>query len=447
MSFDTVPILDKIRIHCGSSVLWVAYSGGMDSHVLLHLLAQYRHLFPQGIQVVHVDHQLQAVSSEWAEHCRQVTQSLQLPFHCLKVTVEHIAHNGLEAAARTARYQAIKRLINGNGVLLTGQHLQDQAETLMLQLLRGAGSRGLGAMKDVSHWQQLPIVRPLLSVSRDMLLEYATLHQLNWIDDPSNQDMTIQRNFLRHQVWPVLRQRWPALNRNLARSALNIQESQKLLDELAQQDYEQLNVNMGEGSLPIDQLLTLSAERQRNLLRFFIAKQNMALPSRQNLQRILDEVCEAAEDAQPEVRWHHYIARRYRNRLFLDTVSSSTRRPDGLTIYEPQPVLLDEQRQLVWHEQQGEGIRQEMFDQGMSVRYRQGGETIQLAGKTHHQSLKKLFQQWQIPVWERDTIPLLYANGELVAIVGYGCAESAKPYSGHSGWQPRITPISQGDFD
>ena len=110
-------------------------------------------------------------------------------------------------------------------------------------------------------------------------------------------------------------------------------------------------------------------------------------------------------------------------------------------------MLLDEQRQLVWHMQQGEGIRQEMFEQGISVRYRQGGETIQLAGKTHHQSLKKLFQQWQIPVWERDNIPLLYANGELVAIVGYGCAESAKPYSGHSGWQPRITPISQGDFD
>lgn len=447
MSFDTNVVIKTIRKLCGSSSLWVAYSGGMDSHVLLHLLAQHRHQFPQAIHVVHVDHQLQSQSANWAEHCRQIAESLKLSFHCLKVNVTDIEQSGLESAARSARYDAITNLIKEEGVLLTGQHLQDQAETLMLQLLRGAGNRGLGAMKAMSVWQTMRIIRPLLAISREDLLEYATAHQLQWIEDPSNQNTEINRNFLRHQVWPLLKKRWPAINRNLSRSAQNLQESQALLDELAQQDLLTLEADLQDGSLRIDKLLVLTEARQRNVLRFFMAELKMALPSRVNLQRILDEVCVAAIDAQPQVIWHEYIARRYQNKLYLSRlISLSPKRSPGL-IHNQQPMLLDDKHRLIWQMQEDNGIRAELFGSGLTLKYRQGGEKIQLAGKTYHQSVKKLFQQWQIPVWQRDNIPLLFADKQLVAIVGYACAEIAKPQSGQTGWVPMIEGICQGDFD
>jgi tRNA(Ile)-lysidine synthase len=447
VSLDTKLVIKTIRKLCGSSTLWVAYSGGMDSHVLLHILAQHRHQFPQSIQVVHVDHQLQSQSADWAEHCRKIAESLKLPFHCLKVKVTDINQSGLESAARSARYDAITKLIKDDGILLTGQHLQDQAETLMLQLLRGAGNRGLGAMKAMSVWQTMRIVRPVLATSREDLLEYATAHQLEWIEDPSNQNTEINRNFLRHQVWPLLQRRWPAINRNLSRSAQNLQESQALLDELAQQDLLTLEADLQDGSLSIDKLLVLTEARQRNVLRFFMAKLSMALPSRINLQRIVDEVCGAVIDAQPQVIWHEYIARRYQNRLYLSRLILLSPMSSPGLIHNQQPRLLDQQHRLVWQVQEGNGIRAELFSSGLTLKYRQGGEKIQLAGKTHHQSVKKLFQQWQIPVWQRDSIPLLFADKQLVAIVGYACAEIAKPQSEQTGWVPMIERICQGDFD
>lgn len=447
MSFDTDLMLQKIRRLCGSSTLWVAYSGGMDSHVLLHLLATHRNQFSQTIKVVHVDHQLQSQSADWVVHCQQISNDLQLPFHGLTVNVTNIPQSGLESAARTARYQAINQLIGHDAVLLTGQHLQDQAETLMLQLLRGAGNRGLGAMKAVTTWQQMTIIRPFLGVSRQALSEYATTHQLKWIDDPSNQDSEINRNFLRHHIWPVLQQRWPAINQNLARSAENLQESQLLLNELAETDLLHINADFKDGSLQIDKLLELREPRQRNVLRYVMHKLNILLPSRVNLQRILDEVCQTAMDAQPEVRWGGFIARRYQNRLYLGRETSPGRVLKSLMIYDQQPILLDEHQKLVWQPQRGSGIRSELFRAGLTLKFRQGGEKIQLAGKTHHQSLKKLFQHWQIPVWQRDKIPLLFDDKQLIAIVGYGCAETAKPQSDQTGWVPEIEQICLGDFD
>ena len=175
------------------------------------------------------------------------------------------------------------------------------------------------------------------------------------------------------------------------------------------------------------------------MLRFFIKQLNIVLPSRTNLQRILTEVCHAAVDGQPQVSWSQYIARRYQNTLYI---SRLTQQPLTLSsvnlLYDQQPILLDADHQLVWKATRGEGIRAELFRSGLALTFRQGGEKIQLAGKSHHQSLKKLFQEWQIPVWQRDSIPLLFASQQLVAIVGYACAEIAKPLSDETGWLPVI---------
>ena len=216
---------------------------------------------------------------------------------------------------------------------------------------------------------------------------------------------------------------------------------------MAQQDLLTLEADLQDGSLSIDKLLVLTEARQRNVLRFFMAKLDMALPSRINLQRILDEVCLAAIDAQPQVIWHEYVARRYQNRLYLTSSILLSPTCSTAKILNQLPTLLDDNHQLVWQAKQRGGIRAELFSSGLTLKYRQGGEKIQLAGKTHHQSLKKLFQQWQIPVWQRDSIPLLFADQQLVAIVGYGCAEIAKPQSEQTGWVPMIERICQGDFD
>lgn len=419
----------------------------MDSHVLLHLLASHRQQFPQTIQVVHVNHQLQSPSSRWAEHCQQTVEKLQLPFHCLKVTVVNSHETGMESAARTARYQAIAQLVGPEGKLLTGQHRQDQAETVMLQLLRGAGVRGLGAMKAVSQWQKMTIIRPLLTISHSALLDYARRHQLLWIEDPSNLDSGINRNFLRHQIWPALQHRWPSLDQTLARAADNLQESQLLLDELAAGDLQLIAADHTTGSVSIRQLVTLSQPRQRNVLRYFMLSLAMMLPSRKVLQRILEEVCLAAADAQPEVIWHHYVARRYQDRLYLALVTPSMITATSILLHDQQPLQLDLQRKLVWQAQTGQGLRADLFEAGIELRYRQGGEKIQLLGKTHHQSLKKLLQQWQVPSWQRDSIPLLFVKDELVAVVGYGYAESARTEADQTGWLPLIEPAEQGYFD
>lgn len=447
MSFDTTLLISAIRKLCGSSPLWIAYSGGMDSHVLLHLLASHRQQFPQTIQVVHVNHQLQSAASHWVEHCQRTVEKLQLPFHCLKVNVVNCHEVGMESAARAARYQAISQLVGSQGKLLTGQHQQDQAETVMLQLLRGAGVRGLGAMRETSRWQEMTIIRPLLTISHSALLDYARKHQLTWIEDPSNQDTEINRNFLRHQIWPALQQRWPALDQTLCRAADNLQESQQLLDELAVGDLQLIAADKATGSVSISQLVTLSEPRQRNVLRYFMRSLAMMLPSRKVLQRIQEEVCLAAADAQPEVTWHHYVARRYQDRLYLALATPplmTTATPTLL--HDQQPLQLDSQRKLVWEARTGQGLRTDLFAAGIELRYRQGGEKIQLLGKTHHQSLKKLLQQWQVPSWQRDSIPLLFVKDELVAVVGYGYAESARTETDQTGWLPQIEPVDRGIF-
>lgn len=230
-------------------------------------------------------------------------------------------------------------------------------------------------MKAISQWQNMQIVRPLLTISREALLEYATTHQLQWIEDPSNQNTQINRNFLRHQIWPLLQRRWPAINRNLARSANNLQESQILLDELAQDDLNSVEANSNDGSLNIIKLLMLSEPRQRNVLRFFIKQLNIVLPSRTNLQRILTEVCHAAVDGQPQVSWSQYIARRYQNTLYISRLTQQPLTVSSVNLlYDQQPILLDADHQLIWKPTMGEGIRAELFRSGLALTFRQGGE-------------------------------------------------------------------------
>ncbi|MCB1822500.1 MAG: tRNA lysidine(34) synthetase TilS, partial [Candidatus Competibacteraceae bacterium] len=217
--------------------LIIGYSGGLDSHVLLHVLATQGHHWPERrLEAIYVDHGLHTASVAWGEHCANVCRDLNLPFRVLKIDARPTPGESPEAAARRARYTAFATELSPDAALLTAHHCDDQAETLLLQLLRGAGPHGLAAMPAVSRLGEGWLLRPFLEVDRAELLAYARTHDLQWIEDASNTDIGFDRNYLRHQVLPVLRERWPAVNRTLSRSARLCAETATWLDEEAAAD-------------------------------------------------------------------------------------------------------------------------------------------------------------------------------------------------------------------
>jgi len=424
-------IVDDLLKRVKGRPVWLAYSGGVDSHVLLHILANALEQF-HSLHVVHVDHQLQANSSDWAEQCQQVCKRYSLPFHLIKADVTDIASLGLEAAARKARYTEILKLIPENAVLVTAQHQNDQAETLLLQLLRGAGPKGLAAMAKHGFMQGIELIRPLLDTSQADILSYANTHQLSWLEDPSNSNTDINRNYIRHSLWPIIEARWPSAAHTLSRSSRLCAETDELLSELAEQDL----AAIGEVDfIKIDQFLTLSLARQRNCLRFYIQQKGFVLPSETILQHIIDTVCLSNADAMPKVNWLNYEAIRFQNSLFIQQQTSMQAYKEQYCTNDLEPIVLNEEDQIEWVKAEY-GIKKDLLEKGVKVRFRQGGEKIQLAGKHHHQSLKKLFQEWHVPTWKRDRIPLLFDGDTLIAVVGYTISQQAIAEANQQAFQP-----------
>jgi tRNA(Ile)-lysidine synthase len=254
----------------------VAFSGGLDSTVLLHALATSAAQHKAGLLAVHVNHGLQPAADEWVEHCRAVAADLQVEFRVERVAVDLAAGRGLEAAAREARYGTLRSLLETDDWLLSAHHQNDQAETLLLNLLRGGGPAGLAGISDIRRFGAGWLARPLLSFSRSELLAYAELHELSWIDDPSNTDQGRDRNFLRHEILPRLTARWPDAVACLQRSGRIAGDAASLLDDLAAIDA--TGVCAGRDRLRIDALIDLPAARQRNVLRYVIRGLGLPLP-------------------------------------------------------------------------------------------------------------------------------------------------------------------------
>ena len=396
---------------------WVAYSGGVDSHTLLHALAALRHGLPCRVAAVHVNHGLQAGAAAWDDHCRAVCAGLGVHYASLQVDGRATAGESREAAARAARYAVLKTWLPPRHYLLTAQHRDDQAETLLLQLLRGSGVKGLAAMPRLAPFGGGYLLRPLLGCGRDALLDYAGANRLSWVNDPSNRDISLDRNFLRHQVLPVLRRRWPALSATLSRSARHCAEAAQILADLARQDLNTL-ADGSQDALPVSGLLHLPPERQRNLLRHWLTVKDGMSPSAAVLARIAHDVLGSRADAEACVRWGACELRRYRDRLYLlprvpphDSPVPIEWRPETALELPRAGGVLSASRRM------GGGVRAAAFA-GAAVRvtWRRGGERCRPAGRRHHHALKKLFQESGIPPWERGRIPLVYIGTELAAV-------------------------------
>ena len=414
--------LDKFAKSKQIKTWCLAYSGGVDSQVLLHLL----YLTKLNVSAVYIDHGLQAQSSDWAQHCELQCKQFNIPFQVIKVNAAAAKGESPEAAARTARYAAFKEIIQQGSCLLTAQHQDDQTETILLQLLRGAGAAGLAGMPEIAAFSYGWHARPLLQISQKTILNYATEHKLSWVEDPSNQQVNYARNYLRHSVMPQLQQRWHALNKTFSIFSQQQAENAELLDVLAEKD---LTSSLLEKScLDINQLNKLQDARLRNVLRFWFKSIQKPMPSRAVLEQIVQQIKNTSHDTAVLVSWANVEVRRFREKLFC--LNKITHDASQVFIWDVSTdlELLSIEEKLVLNKTETNNenlfvLNESLLTQNLTVRFRQGGEKIKPAGRNGTHDLKSLFQEAAVPVWQRDRIPLLYAGGELIAVVGYWLAD------------------------
>lgn len=401
----------------GVQRLVVGFSGGLDSSVLLHVLSRVAPALGLPVIAVHVHHGLSPNADAWADHALRFCAEHNVACHVARVHVPTQA--SLEAAARHARQQAFATVLKADDVLLLAQHRDDQAETLLFRLLRGSGVTGLGAMRATGSFRcesvHVPLWRPLLDCPREALANHAREQRLTWVEDESNHDESLDRNFLRQRILPLLHQRWPAVNATFAATAQRLQEADALLDELADTLAAKTVDEAGRLRIPVLQEMALEKNgmaRQRLLLRHWLRQQSTLPPDDKLVEKLRTEVLMARDDANPVVIWGQSEIRRYRNHLyFLPALPA-------ITLEWQQEWLPDTPLSLP----DGRVLRA-MLPLGfepfpLMARYRRGGERFFYRGQ--HRELKKLLQEQGIPPWERERLPLLWQGEELLAVVGTG---------------------------
>lgn len=388
----------------------IAFSGGLDSTVLLHLLAALAKTESlPALSAIHVHHGLQAAADAWPVHCQAVCDSLDVPLQIVRVQVQSGA--SVERAAREARYQAFAQLTGTGELLLTGQHRDDQAETLLFRLLRGAGVRGLSAMPVQRPLGEGYLLRPLLDISRADLEAYAREHQLTWIEDPSNADSRFSRNYLRHHVFPLLTDRWPQAVGTLARSAEHLSEAQGLLDELGQIDLRAASQPSAFPWLPLPSLslaalCALSEARQRNALRHWLAPLT-CLPDSDHWVG-WNTLRDAKSDARP--LWCLADGQLHRCGGYIWWLPASWSEFSDAPLSWPQPenpLQLPGNGHLHFSGNPPVGL--------LSVRYRQGGEVMEVPGRGRR-DLKRLLNESGLPGFARGRLPLVYQGQQLLAV-------------------------------
>lgn len=393
----------------------IAFSGGLDSTVLLHQMVCWRRQSPDvTLRAIHIHHGISPFADDWVTHCEHVCQQWQVPLSVKRVTLVDKGL-GTEAHARQARYQAFREALRPGEVLVTAQHLDDQCETFLLALKRGSGPAGLSAMARISPFADSVLIRPLLGESRHALSQWAERHHLRWIEDESNKDDAYDRNFLRLQVLPQLNARWPHFAQATARSAELCAEQEQLLDELLGDELGSLVDE--HGALDLPPLQAKSPVFRAAILRRWLARHGAPMPSREMLARIWQEMALAREDASPCLRMGGFELRRYQSKLWW--VAPFPPQTGNIFPWRDicQPLSLPDglgQLSLV----PGGDMRLPLTDEPVSVRFKAAG-TLHIVGRNGGRKLKKIWQELGVAPWHRDTTPLLFYGETLVAAAGY----------------------------
>lgn len=409
------------------SAILVGLSGGMDSVVLLHLLHHLAPRFSWRLSALHVHHGISPNADAWADFCARFCAGLDVPLHIEYVDIAPLREHGIEAAARKLRHAAFER--QACDFVALAHHADDQAETLMLQLLRGSGVRGVAAMPVLSKVEgPLPsggarpvTVRPLLDQPRVTLLEYAREHELHWVEDESNADDSYPRNFLRHRALPLLEDRFPACRVTLARSARHFAEASEMLDDLARIDAEGA---VREDALSVAALRALTLPRAKNLLRYFLHCRGAAMPQAAQLDDMLRQLCDARQDAAVCVEYGDWQVHRYQEHAYVSPALGEFER--GLVLPWNGEAELDWPAlgtHLSFGETKGAGISAARLRRApVTLRLRNGGERLRPHPRAALRSLKNLLQENGVPPWRRERLPLVYCGDELVCVVGVAVA-------------------------
>lgn len=411
--------------------LCVAYSGGLDSTVLLHALAGLPEPLSPPLRAVHVDHGLQAQSTDWANRCAELAASISVPYRRLAVVARAPRGESPEAWARDARRAALAADLRADEVLLTAHHADDQLETVLLQLIRGGGPVGIAGMPRLAPFGPGWQARPLLEFTRESLHRWAMRAGLTWIEDPTNLDPRFDRNYLRHAVLPAIRARWPGAARTVGQAAALTAECIEVAGLLADSDLALLREGV---TLPIAALTQLAAVRQRAVLRAWLSSHGLPLPSPRTLAALRRDLWRAADDRVPCARWQDARVYRYRGRLYAD------RRRPPLSA-EPQvlgretSVSLPVGGRLVLRATMGQGVSRARLPGPLELRPRRGGEQFRPVHGAHSRPLRKWLQEHGVLPWLRDQVPLIFSGEVLVCIGDLACGSEYAAHEGEESWE------------
>ncbi len=403
-------VISRVNQFCASfdsspRCLWIAYSGGMDSHVLLHALANQRQQYPHlTIAAIHVNHQLQSESDFWQLHCQQQCEMLDIPLTSVRVDAHPETRQSPEEAAREARYLALQQNVTTNDVLVTAHHCRDQAETFLLQLMRGAGLAGLSGMPEYRLTSEMSLYRPLLDVSYQEILDYATLHDLDWVEDPSNQDTAIRRNFVRHELIPAFKQMWPNAIELIAKSSAHLSADKLAIDWFISRELQQ--VCSAPDVMDINRLQRYPRSIQSQLIRGWYTQLGLHSPGSDKLSVIFDEIIASRRDAQPQLCWQGSVLHRSRSLLIITPLWQAM---------EAEMPLGDTQLQtsawrLFLH------LQDSIDHNQLEIRQIDAEMTVPVNGM--QKRVKRLFKEVALPVLLRGHMPAVYHRDELILIPG-----------------------------
>ncbi len=397
----------------------VAYSGGVDSHVLLKAMADYAQRHSIKLTALHVNHGLSPHSNQWQQHCESVCQQLGVPLHVEKI--HETITSGIETGARHARYQIFERYLNQATALLLAHHQEDQAETVLFRLLRGTGVAGLSGIPKIRQHGAGMIMRPLLDLPKKALEDYASEKAIQWVEDESNQSLGFSRNFLRHKIFPELKKRWPSVSAQFSKTAKLCEDAHCLLEDLADIDYRTMIID--DDVLCLLTLSKLNQNRQVNVLRYWFKQLKLPALSHQKLTQLIQTVVDAPSDKNLVFQYHALgEVHRFNQQLYFvkkcPAISTDFNERWVVSMVFQSEILGGLSAKKVV----GRGLRIQEGDV-VEVRVRQGGERCKLLGDKHTRSLKYLLQTWQIPPWRRQTLPLIYINSQLAGIADLAVVE------------------------
>jgi len=425
-------LLSCITIPPEAGRLLVAYSGGLDSHVLLHVLNSIERSAHM-IIALHIHHGLNRLAGQWAQHCKETCRDMGIDCKTVELNAAVPDGESVQAWARKQRYKALAEFVEENDILFTAHHQDDLAETVLLQLFRGGGPAGLAAMPQRNRFGRGWHYRPFLGIRRNELKEYAIACGLKWVEDDSNAKERYDRNYLRNRVMPLLQTRWPGITGTLARAAGYQAAAAVLMDELAQKDLENC-INNTARSIRLSRLCEMSGERSTNLLRFWIRNLGFPVPGGKKITHIISDVIQAGPNTCPVATWQGTEIRRYRDNLYIMKpidVQAVSAGPVCWDVREPCTLPLGSLQAV---RGKGGGIKISACPEGiLTIRFRSGGEIIRSMG--HHRSLKKLFQENAVLPWYRNLVPLLYAGNNLVAVTGICIDENYLAGDSEESWQ------------